>query len=435
MEQQGTRAKIDVKKFIKPAVIVIVVIAILAGIGLTVKNRIQELKAKSGTVTLAKKQPEPAAQTPQKAEPQEKPAAPPEATRMEEIRRTPSYPAPSYTLPGSRPQGAQRGQIQQRIEPTVPGSVEKPQVGETIKGPEEKRETVPMKPSVPGAPPAKEVSPKLPGAVPGVTALHEEKHGEHVVLPQIDPIPGVTFVETMIRLMEHELKGRFLGWRPNDLIIGRFTDNINNYQLGVLEAIRFTTLRLKDSLTRMGEADAYDRDLQDALNLFMNKATQFWFPSAEASYGDAVEHLKRFLDKLKRGERRFYYRVDNLISLIVSYNDLLGNVNRTLVMDKKMDSRPVSWFEVDDYFYYAKGVAHVMFEILKVVRVSFKEQLAIINATEIMDEILYELSRAERMDPWIVLDADLDGIFANHRANLNAPLSEVAHLMTVMSRF
>ncbi len=292
-----------------------------------------------------------------------------------------------------------------------------------------------MKPSVPGAPPAKEVSPKLPGAVPGVTALHEEKHGEHVVLPQIDPIPGVTFVETMIRLMEHELKGRFLGWRPNDLIIGRFTDNINNYQLGVLEAIRFTTLRLKDSLTRMGEADAYDRDLQDALNLFMNKATQFWFPSAEASYGDAVEHLKRFLDKLKRGERRFYYRVDNLISLIVSYNDLLGNVNRTLVMDKKMDSRPVSWFEVDDYFYYAKGVAHVMFEILKVVRVSFKEQLAIINATEIMDEILYELSRAERMDPWIVLDADLDGIFANHRANLNAPLSEVAHLMTVMSRF
>ena len=76
-----------------------------------------------------------------------------------------------------------------------------------------------------------------------------------------------------------------------------------------------------------------------------------------------------------------------------------------------------------------------MFEILKVVRVSFKEQLAIINATEIMDEILYELSRAERMDPWIVLDADLDGIFANHRANLNAPLSEVAHLMTVMSRF
>ncbi len=265
-----------------------------------------------------------------------------------------------------------------------------------------------------------------------VMAEHEE---DHVVLPKISPIPGVTFVETMIKLMEHELKGRFLGWRPNDLIIGRFTDNVNNFQLGVLEAMRFTTLRLKDSLTRMGEADAYDRDLESALNLLMNKATEFWFPSAESSYSEAVDHLKKFLKKLKTGERRFYYRTDNLLALIVSYSDLLGNVNRTLIMDKHADGRPVSWFETDDYFYYAKGVAHVMYEILKVVRVGFKEQLATIDAVEIMDHILHELHRAEKMDPWIVLDSDLDGLFANHRANLNAPLSEVTHLMSVMSRF
>ena len=63
-----------------------------------------------------------------------------------------------------------------------------------------------------------------------------EAHGEgHVQLPEISPIPGVTFVDTLIELMDHELNGRMLGWRPNDIIIGRFTDNINNYQLGVLE--------------------------------------------------------------------------------------------------------------------------------------------------------------------------------------------------------
>lgn len=430
--ERNVEGKINFKRFFKPVGIGIAMVVVLAVVVVSIQSRVKNLKTKAGE-TVAVKSQEPGAPETQKPEPAEKSPSK-ELPKMEEIRKTPSYPAPSYTLPGSRPQGAQRGQIQQKIEPSVPGSVEKPTFGETIKGAEEKREAVPGKPLVPGAPPVKEVSPKLPGAVPGVT-LHEEKHGEHVVLPEIDTIPGVTFVETMIKLMEHELKGRLLGWRPNDLIIGRFTDNINNYQLGVLEAIRFTTLRLKDSLTRMGEADAYDRDLQDALNLFMNKPTQFWFPSAEASYGEATEHLRRFVEKLKRGERKFYYRVDNLISLIVSYNDLLGNVNRTLIMDKRMDGRPVSWFEVDDYFYYAKGVAHVMFEILKVVRVGFKEQLAIINAAEIMDEILHELSRAEKMDPWIILDSDLDGIFANHRANLNAPLSEVAHLMTVMSRF
>ncbi|MCX7822451.1 MAG: DUF2333 family protein [Syntrophobacterales bacterium] len=428
------QGKQNLKRFLKPVGIAIAVVFVLVAVVFTIQSRIKALKAKSGeTVAVQTHQPK-APEMPPKPETAEKPPTK-ELPKMDEIRKTPSYPAPAYTLPGSRPQGTQRGQIQQKIEPSVPGSVEKPTLGETIKEAEEKKDIGHGKPVIPpGAPPTKEISPKLPVTVPG-TAHHEDKHEEHVVLPEIDPIPGVTFVETMIRLMEYELKGRFLGWRPNDLIIGRFTDNVNNYQLGVLEAMRFTTLRLKDSLTRMGEADAYDRDLQDALNLFMNKPTQFWFPSAEASYGEAVEHLKRFVEKLKRGERKFYYRVDNLISLIISYNDLLGNVNRTLIMEKRMDGRPVSWFEVDDYFYYAKGVAHVMFEILKVVRVGFKEQLAIINATEIMDEILHELHRAEKMEPWIILDSDLDGIFANHRANLNGPLSEVAHLMTVMSRF
>ena len=258
----------------------------------------------------------------------------------------------------------------------------------------------------------------------------EGAHEEHgPPLPKLSPIPGVTFVETMINLMDRELHGRFLGWRPNDILIGRFTDDINNYQLGVLEAIRFTTLRLKDSLTRMGDADTYDRDLEEALNLFMNSSTRFWLPSAESQYDEALDHLRNFLQKLKTGKRNFYYRKDNLTLLLGTYRDLLGNVNKNLV------AGDVSWFKTDDYFYYAKGVAHVYYEILRVVRVGYESQLAsTINAKEIMDEILHELHRAEEMDPWIVLDGKLDGFFANHRANLNAPASEVAHLLVVMSQ-
>jgi hypothetical protein len=262
------------------------------------------------------------------------------------------------------------------------------------------------------------------GASPEVHVAHGP------VLPEISPVPGVTFVETMIKLMDYELHGRFLGWRPNDIIVGRFTDNVNNYQLGVLEALRFTTLRLKDSLTRMGDADAYDPDLEQALNLLMNRATLFWFPSAESSYGEAMDHLRNFLVKLQKGQRSFYYRVDSLRLLIASYKDLLGNVNRNLIRS------PMSWFETDDSFYYAKGVVHVFYEILRVVRVGYKSQLAsTLNALDIMDEILHELYRAERIDPWLILDSDLDSFFANHRANLNAPLSEVAHLLGVMSSF
>jgi len=290
-------------------------------------------------------------------------------------------------------------------------------------------------------PPALEAAPgaKQPEPAPGV-AEHGEAHGEphgeahveahgegHVQLPEISPIPGVTFVDTLIKLMDHELHGRILGWRPNDIIIGRFTDNINNYQLGVLEAVRFTTVRLKDTLTRLGEADTYDPDLEQALNLFMNSATSWWFPSAESSYSQAIEHLKRFKTKLEKGQRGFYYRRDTLATLLSTYKDQLGNVNRTLVM-------PVGWYHSDDYFYYAKGVAHVQFEILKVCRVGFKNQLATMHGTDIMDEALHEFFIAEKINPWIVFDSGYSGFFANHRANLNAPLSETAHLLGTLSQ-
>jgi hypothetical protein len=254
-----------------------------------------------------------------------------------------------------------------------------------------------------------------------------EAHGEgHVQLPEISPIPGVTFVDTLIALMDHELHGRILGWRPNGILICRLTDNINNYQLGVLEAVRFTTLRLKDSLTRLGEADTYDPDLEQALNEFMISATSWWFPSAESSYSQAIEHLKKFKTKLEKGQRSFYYRRDTLVALLSTYKDQIGNVNRTLVM-------PVGWYNSDDYFYYAKGVAHVHYEILKVCRVGFKNQLATMHAADIIDEVLHELAIAEKIEPWIVFDGDFSGFFANHRANLNAPLSEAAHLLAVLS--
>ncbi len=265
------------------------------------------------------------------------------------------------------------------------------------------------------------------GAAPGAAEHGAESHGgDHVVLPEISPVAGVTFVDTVIKLLDYEIHGRTLGWRPNDLIIGRFTDDINNYQLGVLEAIRFTTLRLKDSLTRMGDADTYDPDLEQAVNLLMNSATLWWFPSAESSYSQAIEHLKKFRTKLEKGQRNFYYRRDNFVSLVSAYKDLLGNVNRSLVM-------PGGWFQADDHFYYAKGVAHVYYEILKVSRVGFKNQLTTMHATDIVDEILHELHITEGINPWIILNSDFSGFFANHRANLNAPLSEVAHLMVVLS--
>jgi hypothetical protein len=124
-------------------------------------------------------------------------------------------------------------------------------------------------------------------------------------------IAGVAFTEKLTELLDYELNGRFWGWRPNDLLIGRFTDNVNEFQLGALEAMRYTAIKLKETLTRFGDADAYDPHLIEAVNLLMNRADQFWFPSTESQYKEALEELRGFLENLKQGKSRFYYNTDN----------------------------------------------------------------------------------------------------------------------------
>jgi hypothetical protein len=250
-----------------------------------------------------------------------------------------------------------------------------------------------------------------------------------------EEVAGVAFTEKLVQLLAHELSGRILGWRPNDLIFGRFTDDINEFQLGSLEAIRYTAVKLKETMTRFGDADSYDPHLIQAVNLLMNRADQFWFPSSESQYKSAVAELRGFVIDLRQGKSRFYYRTDNLLSLVASYKDLLGNCHENLVKDKEADGSPVSFFRADDYFYYAQGVAHVMYEMLKTVRTGFVEQLRTLDAVALMDKIITDLERAVNCEPWIITNGDCSSILANHRYHLAAPISSALNNMGTMLRY
>ena len=278
--------------------------------------------------------------------------------------------------------------------------------------------------------------------VKGEVAKKQEAISEPSLTPRtttekpVSPeIAGVAFTEKLTELLDYELNGRFWGWRPNDLLIGRLTDNVNEFQLGALEAIRYTATKLKETLTRFGDADAYDPHLVEAANLLMNRADQFWFPSTESQYKDALKELQGFLESLKQGKSSFYYRTDNLLSLIASYKDLLGNCHENLVKETEPDGSRVSYFQADNYFYYCQGVAHVMYEILKTVRVGFVEQLQTIDAVALMDKIVENLKRASECAPWLITNSLDDGILANHRYNLAASISGALHNMSTMLRY
>ena len=257
----------------------------------------------------------------------------------------------------------------------------------------------------------------------GQTSAHHGGTGHPSTAPPIHkPMPkGVAFVKATIAPLHYELEERWWGWRPNDII--NVTDNVYRFQLGVLEVTRRTVVALGERISRHGTTDAFDENLENAMNWFMVKATSYWFPSAESKYRDGLEELEIYLEKLKAGEATFYTRTDNLIPLLASLEDLLGSCDENLVKQFNEDGSPVSFFAVDDYFYYTQGVAKAMASILEAVHHDFLLTLESRNGTELLHHAIESCQWAAQLDPWIILDRNLSSVFANHRANMAAPIS------------
>ncbi len=246
----------------------------------------------------------------------------------------------------------------------------------------------------------------------------------------VPPKKGVTFMEACIQPLDYELNERFWGWRPNDII--DFTDNVNNFQLGVLEVTRRTTVILTERISRTGSTAAFDPNLQNAMNWFMIKADSYWFPTPEGKYKDGLKELRIYTENLKKGSERFYSRTDNLIPLLLAYEDLLGSCDDNLVKHNEDDGEPVSHFKADDYFYYAKGVSASLYTILQAILVDFHEVIVSRRGEEVLHHAVESCRQALEVEPLYITNSSLDGQLANHRANLAAPISHARFYVGVL---
>lgn len=232
---------------------------------------------------------------------------------------------------------------------------------------------------------------------------------------------GVAFVQAVIEPMDYELNKRFWGWRPNDIL--NFTDNINQFQLGVLEVTRRTAVQLAERISRTGSTDAFNRHLENTMNWLMIKADSYWFPTPESKYKESLKELEAYRDNLMAGKASFYTRTDNLIPLLAAFEDLLGSCDENLVKEKEEGGDEVSVFKADDYFYYAKGIASALATILEATQHDFSAVLENRNGAELLHHAIASCRRAASLEPWFITDGKLDGILANHRANMAAPIS------------
>jgi hypothetical protein len=242
-------------------------------------------------------------------------------------------------------------------------------------------------------------------------------------------VAGEIYATTLAAIMENELDRGF-GWRPNDFFLWGMhvmADNNANRQLGIIMAVRETTRVFKDHLTKVS-SNEYDPNLVIADTDFRNDAQKWMLPSAESKYRDAVQHLHMYVAGLHatpETSRELNQRNVELVRLLQSWGDMLGDAHANLYRTRKDDGSAVHSWEVDDYFYHAQGCAHVMFHMMQAVKREYHQSLTTKPVlAQLFDETIDALGKAAVLKPLIVLDGSPDGIFANHRRNLDTYISE-----------
>ena len=254
------------------------------------------------------------------------------------------------------------------------------------------------------------------------------------VIPPPEPAKGVIFTRALIKIMNDQLNRTWFGWRPNSLLFGKFhlTHNVNNIQEGVLEVARRTVEVLNLNMTRFATTEAYNPQVNEAMNYFMVSSDKYWFPSASGKYREALGDLQTYIDDLQRGRSRFYTRVDYLIILLGNYKDILGSSFHNLIKDTEDDGKPVGWWASGAYFYHAQGIALGMADMLEAVDQEFKPELQKKDSHKLLEDAIHSLQAASRLSPWVLTNASKDGILANHRADMSTYIGDAEHILSTL---
>ncbi len=251
---------------------------------------------------------------------------------------------------------------------------------------------------------------------------------------------GGVFVAVNLALIEQS----YANWLPNDLFWPTaLLDNMPNFQIGILEVIRYNVRVMRDNLSRMRTTDKLDPHVEGAFTALSNDPYKWWFPSAESKWKKSFENLETYYEQINSGGSQFYARADNLAELLSQYASLMGGVNtrlihapgdvkQTLALEEikddseappKMVDIDIRWYQIDDNFYYAQGVAYALHETFKAIRIDFIDVLVDKNLVQLTDKIIENLKRCD-FEPLIVFNGDPDSIFANHSLNLSGVFND-----------
>ena len=254
---------------------------------------------------------------------------------------------------------------------------------------------------------------------------------------------GYVYTNTLAHIAE-VLLHKSGGYITNDVAPpGVFLDNISNWEYGALVMLRDATTALRNHFARDQSQSAEDFDLAVAEPYFYYENNSWALPSTEAEYEKGVEFLHKYMTRLQKyGGRvkkaQFYSRADNLwqytevvikrlggLSTRLSANDSsnygpgLTKLEQQAAEEKGTPITEVTWLEIDDVFYEARGASWALLHILRAVKHDFEDILLDKRAMRTVDIMIKALENALTpiLSP-MILNGSGYGIFANYSLSM-----------------
>lgn len=200
-------------------------------------------------------------------------------------------------------------------------------------------------------------------------------------------------------------------------------DNMPNFQKGVLAAVARLTIELRDHLSRVRGTSQVDPDAEGAAGR-LSYPGDVWFlewsrtpvqPSSESQYRRAVEDLRRYNERLTRGQATFERRADNLMATLERIAADLGAAAAAL--NEKAVARAGAWYDwdADDLFYANKGRLYAYRVLLRELGRDMAGVIDERGARRVYDQLLQSLERAGALRPWVVSNGPADALlWPNH---------------------
>jgi hypothetical protein len=215
------------------------------------------------------------------------------------------------------------------------------------------------------------------------------------------PLAGPEFVEAMAVVLAR-MEQSTLGYRINDLVIGKVLDNETNHQRGELMAAR-EYLKLA---TGMAGPKSSGQVARVKSTIMASDLTKWW--ASERLLREGSLAVAEMADGVKAKKLKIPGDPGSLKKLILLAASLLSTEQEKLLTGE------IEFAKKDDIFYHARGVAGASGEFMNGAEESFKEAAKRRKARQDIKTAVEWLDTAAGMDPLMVLGGDPDEISSNH---------------------